>query len=168
MRTALNILIALLVVAHLLSFVLEAIIWETDLAASARETLRFTGPQNEVAKVGKNQGLCNAFLAAGLAWGLRAYRTEKPGGKPVLRFFLGFIAIAGRRRMADHPAGAAGRGRFPGRPNGPGPGGAGLPPMAGGCEARSILIPPTSSTMVEADGRPLHCGRPLGAPRRNR
>ena len=96
MRTALNVLIALLVAAHLLFFVLEAVIWETDSAARSREALGFVQEdQSEVAKVGKNQGLCNAFLAAGIAWGLWAYRGGKPEGKPVLRFFLGFIAIAG-------------------------------------------------------------------------
>ncbi|HYH68564.1 MAG TPA: DUF1304 domain-containing protein [Urbifossiella sp.] len=97
MRSVLALLIGLLVVAHLGFFAAEAILWESN--REIRDNLGFTrhAPEevHEVAKVGVNQGLCNAFLAAGLAWGFWKYTRGRLEGRPVLIFFLGFIAIAG-------------------------------------------------------------------------
>ena len=96
MRKATNALVVLLIVAHLGFFVLEAILWTTGYAESARKSLRFYGDdQTDVARALINQGVSNAFLAAGLAWGLWAFRNGKPEGRPVLNFFLGFIVLAG-------------------------------------------------------------------------
>jgi uncharacterized membrane protein len=100
MRKATNALVVLLIVAHLGFFVLEAILWKTHCADDARVSLRFETKderkgQTDVARALINQGVSNAFLAAGLAWGLWAFRNGKPEGRPVLNFFLGFIVIAG-------------------------------------------------------------------------
>lgn len=96
MRIALSVLVGLLIVVHLLFFGLEALFWESKCAASARKALHFEQEdQGEVARVAKNQGLCNAFLAAGLAWGLWGVRTARPAGRSILAFFLGFIVLAG-------------------------------------------------------------------------
>jgi putative membrane protein len=112
MRIGLSVLVGLLVVAHLFFFALEAIFWETDLAASARDNLNFNQQdQTEVARVAKNQGLSNAFLAAGLVWGLWRFRTGRPAGRSVLTFFLGFIVLAGLvgyLTIQPKPTGAAG------------------------------------------------------------
>ena len=53
------------------------------------------GDQTEVAKVAKNQGFSNAFLAAGLVWGLLKELRGEGDGMAILTFFLVCIAIAG-------------------------------------------------------------------------
>jgi putative membrane protein len=88
-----QLLIGMLILAHLGFFVLESLAWEH--APDARADLGFTGDQLEVARVAKNQGLSNAFLAVGLGWGLWSWRKQKPEGRPVLILFLAFIAVAG-------------------------------------------------------------------------
>ena len=93
MRSVFQLLIGVLILAHLGFFALETFMWE--YAVEARANLGFTGCQTEVARVVKNQGLSNGFLAAGLAWGLWSWRQQKPEGRPVLSFFLRFIGIAG-------------------------------------------------------------------------
>jgi len=97
MRIALKVLIGLLIVVHLYFFTLEAILWEDW--SDARHQLGFLrdDPSEvaEVAKVAKNQGVSNLFLAAGLAWGLFGWSQGRPAGRPILTLFLGFIAVAG-------------------------------------------------------------------------
>jgi putative membrane protein len=94
MRNTLNAIIGLLVVAHLGFFALEAIFWKD--APEIRESLNFRQTdQTDAAKALVNQGVSNAFLAAGLAWGLWGFRNGRPEGRPVLNFFLVFIALAG-------------------------------------------------------------------------
>jgi len=82
-------IVALNAVIHVYILVLEMFLWEkplglrafglTPAAAAASRTLA------------ANQGLCNGFLAAGLAWGL--WLGE--GGRPVTLFFLACILVAG-------------------------------------------------------------------------
>jgi putative membrane protein len=97
MRAALTVLIGLLVAAHLGFFAVEAVFWEHS--EKIRKNLGFERHEpeevHEVAKVATNQGLCNAFLAAGLAWGFRRYTRNVPESRAVLAFFLAFIVIAG-------------------------------------------------------------------------
>jgi putative membrane protein len=88
-----DLLVCLLVVFHFLFFVLESLCWE--YAEKARRDLGFTGDQSEVAKVAKNQGVSNAFLAAGLVWGLLGEGREGGDGTTILTFFLACIAVAG-------------------------------------------------------------------------
>jgi putative membrane protein len=86
--------IALLVLTHCGFFALETLFW--DKAPEARESLGFYGEvQSDVARVLKNQGVSNAFLAAGLLWGLLGETRGKPEGRSVLMFFLACVAIAG-------------------------------------------------------------------------
>src|SRR5262249_34410770 len=119
-RALLTALIGLLVVTHLAFFALEGPLWKSDAVADVRKSLGFGKTDRpevddevlkQVAKVAANQGLSNAFLAAGLAWGLWGLRAGRPEGRPVLAFFLGFIALAGVVGfLTIHPdlAGAAG------------------------------------------------------------
>lgn len=97
MRVLLTVLIGLLVIAHLGFAAAEAILWEH--CPEIRKNLGFERHEaaevHEVTKVAKNQGLCNAFLAAGLAWGFWSDARRLPSGRPVLTFFLGFIVLAG-------------------------------------------------------------------------
>jgi putative membrane protein len=87
--------VGLLIFAHLLFFLLEAVLWRTRLADKAREKLGFVGDQTEVARFAINQGVSNLFLAAGLAWGLWLNATGRQEVHSVLTFFLICIAVAG-------------------------------------------------------------------------
>jgi uncharacterized membrane protein len=95
MRVALFCLLGLLIAAHLGFFCLEAIAWKWEDVAKIRKDLRFTGDQTDVARVGVNQGLSNAFLAFGLSYGLWALHRGRPAARPILYLFLGFIVVAG-------------------------------------------------------------------------
>jgi uncharacterized membrane protein len=97
MRIAIKVFVGLLVAIHLGFFAIEAIFWED--CPPIRHNLGFNRDDKtevaEVAKVAKNQGVSNAFLAAGLAWGLFKWNQVRPVGLHILILFLGFIAIAG-------------------------------------------------------------------------
>jgi uncharacterized membrane protein len=111
MRTVFQLLIGVLILAHLGFFALETFMWEN--AVEIRADLGFTGDQKEVVRVAKNQGLSNAFLGTGLAWGLWGWQRQKPEGRMVLMLFLGFIAIAGIVGFVTiNPPGLVGKAAF--------------------------------------------------------
>jgi putative membrane protein len=89
MRTAAAIATAFVAVLHLVFFVLESFFWTKPLGR------RVFGLPADVAaasaSLAVNQGLYNAFLAAGLIWGLL------PGGCAfsVKVFFLSCVIVAG-------------------------------------------------------------------------
>jgi len=89
MLIASNILVALVALAHLYFLVLEMFLWTTPMG------LRTFGMTPEFAKstavLAANQGLYNGFLAAGLIWGLFAFRR----GRAIKLFFLGCVVVAG-------------------------------------------------------------------------
>jgi len=96
MRLVANALVVLLVLFHLSFFVLETFLWEAESTAHVRQDLGFSsGNQGEVAKVAKNQGVSNAFLALGLAWGLIKEVRASPDIREWFTFFLGCVVIAG-------------------------------------------------------------------------
>src|SRR5262245_8381264 len=86
----LRLLVVLLILARLAFFALESVFWEAEWTEHIRRDLGFTvgegyEPVAEVAKVAKNQGVSNAFLAAGLAWGLLLHGR---GRRELLTFCL--------------------------------------------------------------------------------
>jgi putative membrane protein len=84
-----SVLVAFVAVLHLAFFVLESFLWTTPTGR------RIFGTTREVAESSKalaaNQGLYNAFLAAGLIWGL----VPGPCSFGVKVFFLSCVIIAG-------------------------------------------------------------------------
>jgi putative membrane protein len=83
--------VAILTVLPQVSFmILEMFFWNSDIARS------ISGLTNETAEatnsIGRNMGLYNGLLAAGLAWSI--YASPRLGEQPIL-FFVGFMAIAG-------------------------------------------------------------------------
>jgi uncharacterized membrane protein len=87
-----QILVGILVLAHLLFFAMEFFWAELP---SFQHKLGFTGDQDEVAIFAKNQAFSNLFLATGLAFGWACARHGKPHGRNVLRFVLACIFVAG-------------------------------------------------------------------------
>lgn len=78
---------ALVAVLHLYFLVLEMFLWTRPLGL---KVFRNTAEKAALTRVlAANQGLYNGFLAAGLAWGVAAARTD------VLGFFLGCVVVAG-------------------------------------------------------------------------
>lgn len=87
MTTAANIVIAVIAVLHLGFLVLEMFLWNHPVG---RKMFGMTKEVSESsATLAANQGLYNAFLAAGLIWGLVS------GQFSVKVFFLSCILIAG-------------------------------------------------------------------------
>ena len=85
-----NVLVALVAVAHLYFFILESFLWRTPLGL---KTFRMDSAKAEMTAVlAQNQGVYNAFLAAGLVWGIVAGGAE---GLHVKTFFLGCVIVAG-------------------------------------------------------------------------
>jgi putative membrane protein len=86
-----NILIALIALEHLWFFVLEAYLWQKPFGL---RTFRMSQERADAtASLAKNQGLYNAFLAAGLIWSLT---TSDPLQAFSLKiFFLICILVAG-------------------------------------------------------------------------
>ena len=84
-----SILVAFVAVLHLAFFVLESFLWTKPTGR------RIFGLTREVAESSKslaaNQGLYNAFLAAGLIWGL----LPGPHAFAVKVFFLSCVIVAG-------------------------------------------------------------------------
>ena len=87
MKIIANLLVAFVVLSHLGFLALEMFFWNHPVGH------RIFGMTPEVAassaKLAMNQGLYNGFLAAGLAWGLVAGRTD------ITLFFLGCVIVAG-------------------------------------------------------------------------
>lgn len=82
-------LAAFVAVEHLGFFVLETFLWTTPLGL---KVFHQTPEAAEATRVlAANQGLYNAFLAAGLLWGL----LSPAAGVPVLSFFLLCATVAG-------------------------------------------------------------------------
>jgi len=84
-----KILVALVALAHVYFLVLEMFFWTKPLG------LRTFGMTQDFANatsvLAANQGLYNGFLAAGLVWGLIAWRQSRA----ITLFFLGCIVVAG-------------------------------------------------------------------------
>jgi putative membrane protein len=90
MKTAAQVLIALIALEHLWFFVFESFLWRTPLALKA---FQMTPEQAEHSHVlAQNQGVYNALLAAGLVWGLLPGTVDPLG---VQTFFLGAVLVAG-------------------------------------------------------------------------
>ena len=84
--------VAVVVVAllHLWFCVLEAFFWTRPLGL---KVFKLRPEQAQDSKVlAQNQGLYNAFLAAGLLWGLSPWTLDPLG---VQTFFLGCVVVAG-------------------------------------------------------------------------
>ena len=89
MSTAANIAIGLVALLHVWFLVLEMFLWDKPLGLRVfRLTPDFAKATRALAA---NQGVYNAFLAAGLAWGL-ALGTA---GDPIKIFFLLCVIVAG-------------------------------------------------------------------------
>ncbi|NUZ04265.1 DUF1304 domain-containing protein [Piscinibacter koreensis] len=89
MKTAADVVVALVALLHVYFLVLEMFLWETP------RTRRAFGNSVEKAKLSKvlaaNQGLYNGFLAAGLVWGLWLGAP----GHDIKLFFLACVFVAG-------------------------------------------------------------------------
>jgi putative membrane protein len=82
-----GVLVALVAALHLYFLVLEMFLWTTP---TGRRTFGLDPEFAEASRtLAANQGLYNGFLAAGLAWGLVAGRTD------VEVFFLACVVVAG-------------------------------------------------------------------------
>lgn len=88
--TASSVLVAAVALEHLAFFVLESFLFRTPLGL---RVFKLTPQAAEACAVfAANQGVYNAFLAAGLIWGLVA----APGAAASLKtFFLACVVIAG-------------------------------------------------------------------------
>src|SRR5258708_24060671 len=83
-------MVAVVAALHIVFFILEAFCWTTPFG---RRVFGLTPELAEGSKaLAMNQGLYNAFLAAGLIWGLRL-KGECAVGIQV--FFLSCVLIAG-------------------------------------------------------------------------
>jgi len=83
-------LIAFVALEHAAFFVLESFLFKTPLGL---KIFKLTPAQAAASSVfAFNQGFYNAFLAAGLVWGLAAAPEI---GTPVKTFFLACVAVAG-------------------------------------------------------------------------
>ncbi len=79
---------AIVAVLHLAFFVLESFLWTTP---TGRRIFGLTSELAESTKaLAANQGLYNAFLAAGLLWG-----AMQPNAFSVRIFFLSCVIVAG-------------------------------------------------------------------------
>lgn len=86
-----QILIALIAALHLYICWLEMFAWESRGPATFRSLPRHLFAPTKV--LAANQGLYNAFLAAGLIWSLLIGNPE--WARNVAWFFLGCVAVAG-------------------------------------------------------------------------
>ena len=83
--------VGLVAVLHVFFLVLEMFLWTTPRGL---KTFNMTQSQaNETARLAKNQGLYNGFLAAGLFWSLLA--SDPHMAIQLKTFFLGCVAVAG-------------------------------------------------------------------------
>ena len=89
MRTAANIVIALVALLHVYFMLLEMFFWTKPFG---RRAFGLSAEFAEASqRLAANQGLYNGFLAAGLVWGL----LLGDAGTPIKVFFLGCVLIAG-------------------------------------------------------------------------
>jgi putative membrane protein len=89
MRTAAEIVVAIVALLHVYFMVLEMFLWDTPYG---RKTFAMTQEKAAATKqLAMNQGLYNGFLAAGLAWGL----LLGPAGDAIKIFFLACVIVAG-------------------------------------------------------------------------
>jgi putative membrane protein len=84
-----EVLVAFVAVLHVGFFVLESFLWTKPVG---RRVFGLTPERaQDSASLAANQGLYNAFVAAGLIWGLVAHDCAFM----IKIFFLGFVVIAG-------------------------------------------------------------------------
>lgn len=85
-----SVLIGFVALEHAAFFVLESFLFRTPLGLKVFGLTPQAAEANAV--FAANQGVYNAFLAAGLAWGL----TAAPEAAPALKtFFLACVVVAG-------------------------------------------------------------------------
>lgn len=88
--TASSVLIAAVALEHLGFFALESFLFQTPLGL---KVFKLTPEAAKAcATFAVNQGVYNAFLAAGLLWGLLAAPQAAP---PIKTFFLACVVVAG-------------------------------------------------------------------------
>lgn len=86
------ILTGFVAVEHVFILVLEMFLWKTEFGM---KVFQLTPETAEItAKLAKNQGLYNGFLAAGLFWALFFIKDQKQKFQTIL-FFLICVVIAG-------------------------------------------------------------------------
>jgi len=89
MRTPALLTCGVVALLHVYFFVLESFLWDTPYGR------RVFGLSHEVARASRtlaqNQGVYNAFLAAGIIWGM----TLGAAGRNILVFFLACVIVAG-------------------------------------------------------------------------
>jgi putative membrane protein len=90
MKTAGEILVAIVALEHLYIMFLEMVLWTTPRGRAAFGTT--VEQAQETATLAKNQGLYNGFLAAGLVWGLIA--TNDSVAFQFKVFSLGCVIVA--------------------------------------------------------------------------
>ncbi|MDF3818660.1 DUF1304 domain-containing protein [Leptospira sp. 96542] len=92
MKLLSTILTTFVAVEHVFILILEMFLWKTEFGM---KTFQLTPETAEItAKLAKNQGLYNGFLAAGLFWALFFIKNETQKFQTIL-FFLVCIVIAG-------------------------------------------------------------------------
>ena len=90
MKTAADILVAVVALLHVYFLVLEMFLWDKP---KGMRTFGLTLEKAAMTKsLAMNQGLYNGFLAAGLVWGLIG---ADPTGFQVKVFFLACVIVAG-------------------------------------------------------------------------
>ncbi|EOQ90109.1 PF06993 family protein [Leptospira yanagawae serovar Saopaulo str. Sao Paulo = ATCC 700523] len=86
------ILTGFVAVEHVFILVLEMFLWKTELGM---KVFQLTPETAEItAKLAKNQGLYNGFLAAGLFWALLFIKDQNQKFQTIL-FFLICVVVAG-------------------------------------------------------------------------
>lgn len=83
-------MVALVALAHAAFFVLESFLYKTPFGLKLFKQTPESAAHSAVFAL--NQGVYNAFLAAGLVWGLTA---AQPQARSIQTFFLGCALIAG-------------------------------------------------------------------------
>ncbi|TGL51419.1 DUF1304 domain-containing protein [Leptospira kemamanensis] len=92
MKLASLILTGFVAVEHVFILVLEMFLWKTEFGM---KVFQLTPETAEItAKLAKNQGLYNGFLAAGLFWALFFIKDQNQKFQTIL-FFLICVVVAG-------------------------------------------------------------------------
>jgi putative membrane protein len=89
LKTAANVLVAIVALEHIYILVLEMFLWTEPVGLRAFGLTQEFAEQTAV--LAANQGLYNGFLAAGLIWGL----LLKDAGFAIRVFFLCCVIVAG-------------------------------------------------------------------------
>jgi len=91
MNEAVDVLVVLILIEHLIFLILEMFLWTRPIGM---KIFLMTKKEAEATKVlASNQGLYNGFLSMGLIWALLYPDPEL--SKELMLFFLGCISIAG-------------------------------------------------------------------------